>query len=285
MTEIEPSRVASSERIDRAEPLLFALLAASLSDQAVADSAKVSKPAIRAIRNVAKLAIESNDRAINDLIAVIADWNDTPTPEQFMLGQLPQVASEAAELDFISEVAPAAAEPSSSRQQNDRMNLLEGVSRDLSPSEMRDLAASLMKLADAIDQDWTPSMVRASYHWATKAGRIERNSIHLAKIAVRIRELSRRRERYLPSELLGEPCWQMLLELFIQFAGGAKVSTKSLCQISGCPDTTALRWADRLEESGLIKRSPSQADKRVTLVELTRNGVLAVGSALKELDC
>ncbi len=285
MTEIEPSRVASSERIDRAEPLLFALLAASLSDQAVADSAKVSKPAIRAIRNVAKLAIESNDRAINDLIAVIADWNDTPTPEQFMLGQLPQLASEAAELDFISEVAPPAAEPSSSRQQNDRMNLLEGVSRDLSPSEMRDLAASLMKLADAIDQDWTPSMVRASYHWATKAGRIERNSIHLAKIAVRIRELSRRRERYLPSELLGEPCWQMLLELFIQFAGGAKVSTKSLCQISGCPDTTALRWADRLEESGLIKRSPSQADKRVTLVELTRNGVLAVGSALKELDC
>jgi len=149
---------------------------------------------------------------------------------------------------------------------------------------MRDLAGSLMKLADAIDQDWTPSMVRASYNWATKAGRIERNSIHLAKIAVRIREFGRRRERYLPPELLGEPCWQMLLELFIQFAGGAKVSTKSLCLISGCPDTTALRLADRLEEFGLLKRSPSQADKRVTLVELTRKGVLSVGSALIELD-
>ncbi len=284
MLEIEPSRVISSERMDRAEPLLFALLAASLSDQAVADSAQISKPAIRAIRKVAKLAIETDDGAIDDLIAVIADWKDSHSPEQFMLGQLPQAASEAAEADLISEAAPPAAEPSSTGRQDDRMNLLEGVSRDLSPSEMRDLAASLMKLADAIDQDWTPSMVRASYNWATKAVRIERNSIHLAKIAVRIREFGRRRERYLPPELLGEPCWQMLLELFIQFAGGAKVSTKSLCLISGCPDTTALRLADRLEELDLIKRSPSQADKRVTLVELTRKGVLAVGSALIELD-
>ena len=77
----------------------------------------------------------------------------------------------------------------------------------------------------------------------------------------------------------------MLLELFIQFAGGAKVSTKSLSLISGSPDTTAHRLIDRLEDAGLIKRSTSTSDKRVTLVELTRKGVLAVGSALKALDC
>ncbi|AOL93928.1 DNA repair protein RadC [Porphyrobacter sp. LM 6] len=77
----------------------------------------------------------------------------------------------------------------------------------------------------------------------------------------------------------------MLIELFVQFAGGAKVSTKSLCIISGIPDTTALRLIDKLDEAGLIKRTSSQADKRVTLVELTREGVVAVGNALMDIDC
>jgi DNA-binding IclR family transcriptional regulator len=76
----------------------------------------------------------------------------------------------------------------------------------------------------------------------------------------------------------------MLLELFIQFAGGARVSTKCLVIASGAPDTTALRMIDRLVESGLVERAPSQTDKRVTLINLTREGVVAVGMVLTEAE-
>lgn len=181
------------------------------------------------------------------------------------------------------------ADPESTHGKNDEavmrgLSILEEMSSGLSPTEMRSLSQSLLKLADAMDQDWSPASSRTRYHWVTRAGRIERNAIELAKTAIRIQELGRRRERYIPAEMLGEPSWQMLLELFIQFAGGAKVSTKSLCIISGCPDTTALRQIDQLEAAGLAKRSQSQEDKRVTLVELTREGVIAVGSALNDIE-
>lgn len=167
---------------------------------------------------------------------------------------------------------------------DEQSTLLEKVSLGLSPEEMRDLSQSLLRLADAVDQDWSPEKVRSRYYWPSKARRIERNAIELAKRAVRIRELARRRERYIPREMLGEPSWQMLLELFIQFAGQAKVSTKSLCIISGCPDTTALRHIEQLEAAGFVQRSHSEEDRRVRFVELTREGAIAVGSALKDFE-
>lgn len=159
---------------------------------------------------------------------------------------------------------------------------LDMIAQQFSVGQMRQLASSLLKLADALDDDWSPADVRSTYHWLTQAGKIERRSLQLAQVAVQMRAAARRRNRYLSGEWFGEPAWEMLLELFIQFAGGARVSTKSLVIASGAPDTTALRIMERLETAGLIERSPSQTDKRVTLVTLTRQGVVAVGSVLME---
>jgi DNA-binding MarR family transcriptional regulator len=77
----------------------------------------------------------------------------------------------------------------------------------------------------------------------------------------------------------------MLLELFIQFAGGARVSVKSLVIASGAPETTAGRMLNRLESHGLVERKPSATDRRVMPVSLTSQGVIRVGSALKVADC
>jgi hypothetical protein len=162
--------------------------------------------------------------------------------------------------------------------------ILDQIACDFSPEQMRQLGESLMRLADSIDQKWTPQNVRATYHRLTTAGRIERNALSLAQVAMRLRRQSMLRIKHIPREFLGEPCWQMLLELFIQFAGGAKVSTKSLCISSGVPDTTALRMMEHLETAHLIERSASPIDRRVTLVTLTRQGVIAVGRALTEAD-
>lgn len=159
---------------------------------------------------------------------------------------------------------------------------LEAIAGQFSAAQMRQLGVALLKLADALDDNWSPEEVRSSYHWLTMAGKIERSSMRLAQVATSMRAAARRRTRHLSGEWFGEPAWEMLLELFIQFAGGARVSTKSLAIASGAPDTTALRIMDRLEAAALITRSPSQMDKRVTLVSLTREGVVAVGSLLME---
>jgi DNA-binding MarR family transcriptional regulator len=92
------------------------------------------------------------------------------------------------------------------------------------------------------------------------------------------------RNKYLPDAMLGEPTWNMLLELFCQFAGGASMSTKSLCIAAECPESTALRHIDRLEESGLIRRFRSPADGRVTLADLTKRGVVGIGRVLERVS-
>lgn len=161
---------------------------------------------------------------------------------------------------------------------------LDVIAEQMSAGQIRQMGSALLKLADALDDNWDPARVRASHHCLSQAGRIERNALRLAQVALRTRAAALRRGRHLSRDWFGEPAWEMLLELFIQFSGGARVSTKSLAIASGAPDTTALRIMDRLESARLIARSPSQTDKRVTLVSLTREGVVAVGSVLMEAE-
>lgn len=162
--------------------------------------------------------------------------------------------------------------------------MLDSIAQHFSPGQLRQLGTTLLKLADSLGDNWHPDQVSSNYHWLDDAGRIERQALRLAQVARRMRDVARRRLRHLSADWFGEPGWEMLLELFIQFAGGARVSTKSLAIASGAPDTTALRIMDRLEAASLIERLPSQADKRVTLVSLTRKGVVAVGSVLMEAE-
>jgi len=270
---------------NQTEYLLFRLVTSSAPDDVVAETAKVPVGAVRAVRQIAELAVHQKGFAFNSLVELIEDWQEAQSPDQFMLVNDSEAGRGGDEADLV--LYEQGENDSSSRPKKaiNRRVMLDDASRNLSPYDMRVLAGSLLKLADALDQDWSSDGVASQFHWITQAGRLERNSLELSKIALRVRELGKRRERFLPAELLGEPCWQMLLELFIQFAGGAKISTKSLCLISGSPDTTALRLIDKLEDAGLIKRSTPPTDKRVTLVELTRKGVVAVGGALKALDC
>ena len=285
MVEDESGEQYSLNFKDQTEYLLFSLISTSAPDEVVAETTKVPMAAIKAVRRIAEIAACQKGFDFNSLIEMIGDWQEAQDLDRFMLAKNGDVRGHGDEAKLVlngqGRICP------SNQPQNgaDRRAMLNDASRNLSVDDMRTLARSLIKLADALDQAWSPSRVASQFHWITHAGRLERNSLELSKVAMRVRELGKRRERFLPAELLGEPCWQMLLELFIQFAGGAKVSTKSLSLISGSPDTTAHRLIDRLEDAGLIKRSTSTSDKRVTLVELTRKGVLAVGSALKALDC
>jgi DNA-binding transcriptional ArsR family regulator len=160
-------------------------------------------------------------------------------------------------------------------------SLLDQMAAEASPRDMRNLATSLLQLADSLDQDWQGPPVRSIFRWPNAKTRIERNAVNLAMRAKVIYEYRRRRRGILPPELLGEPAWDMMLDLFMQYAGGAKVSVSSLCIASDAPPSTALRHIGLLEEGGLVIRSPSSSDKRMTFVELTDKAIVTMGSYLE----
>jgi DNA-binding transcriptional ArsR family regulator len=173
------------------------------------------------------------------------------------------------------------------RRQDDRRALLGSLSSSWRPRDIRELASSLLRLADSLEQAWVPpqgsSRPLALFRWRDKLPRIERNAANLAVRAKVEYERRRCRKEHIPQALLGEPAWDMLLDLFMQYAGGAKVSTTSLCIASDSAPSTALRHIAQLEEAGLVTRNPSAHDRRITFVELTEQGVLAVGAWLEEV--
>lgn len=165
----------------------------------------------------------------------------------------------------------------------ERQELVSRLADKWRPQDMRELAGTLMRLADSLDQEWSGSNSRSIFRWPGALSRIERNAMNLALKAQVLTHQRARRAAHVPPSLLGEPAWDMLLDLFMQFAGGAKVSTTSLCLSSRVPASTALRHIGQLEEHGLVRRSASAFDRRVTFVELTDRGVLAIGSYLEQV--
>ena len=165
---------------------------------------------------------------------------------------------------------------------SDRNGLIAQLARDWNTRQIRDFAATLLRLADSLDQDWDGRNVRSVFRWPSTLSRIERNSANLATKARVIAAQRERRLEFVDGDLLGEPAWDMLLDLFMQYAGGAKVSTTSLCIASRVPTSTALRYITLLEDKDYITRTPSYHDRRVTLVSLNDAGVLAVGRYLEQ---
>lgn len=164
----------------------------------------------------------------------------------------------------------------------ERQDLIDRLASEWKPEEIRHLAATLLRLADSLDQDWDSANQHSIFRWPSHLARIERNAANLAVKARIISEQRDQRRQFIGSELLGEPAWDMLLDLFMQYAGGAKVSTTSLCIASRVPGSTALRYISLLEQAGLVARSQSDFDRRVTFVGLTEAGVLAVGKYLEQ---
>ena len=75
---------------------------------------------------------------------------------------------------------------------------------------------------------------------------------------------------------LGEPGWDMLLDLFIAHQEGRAIRITSACIGSGAPPTTALRMLGQLEQSALVERHPELNDRRSNLVTLTPHAITLV---------
>ena len=94
----------------------------------------------------------------------------------------------------------------------------------------------------------------------------------LRRLARKIYEARRMRDRVLDSDLFGEPAWDMLLAVYHLPPLGEMLTVSGLCCCAGVPHTTAHRWQNTLMTEGLIERGPHETDGRMQFVRLTERG-------------
>lgn len=103
------------------------------------------------------------------------------------------------------------------------------------------------------------------------------SEIALRDVAGKLAAARKNRQRSLSQDLLGEPAWDILLELFTQ---RHPQSMKSIGIGAGVPLTTTLRWIGLLEQQGLLTQQADPHDARRTLVSLTDKGRANVADAV-----
>ncbi len=136
--------------------------------------------------------------------------------------------------------------------------------------ELRNLAAQILQVADDLEREQiygdAPDRGRRKNYLSNWDGSDTDYVILRASEMYRSR---RRRKRFFPPELFGEPAWDLLLDLFIARLHNKRVSITSACYAADVPATTALRWLGILADRNLIERFDSKTDHRVTWVRLS----------------
>jgi hypothetical protein len=105
-------------------------------------------------------------------------------------------------------------------------------------------------------------------------------SAELLAFARGLERARQERVRFMPAQLFGEPGWALLIDLFIAHHEGRVVNTSGACFGANLPQTTGLRWLDKLDAAGLIARRPHPQDTRFVLVELTAIGLARMTATL-----
>ena len=108
-----------------------------------------------------------------------------------------------------------------------------------------------------------------------------KKELRRVKSALRAQKMQR---KMFGTELVANPCWDMLLDLYEKMLLNRSVSVSSLALASGVPVTTALRRMGKLEEMGLVRRGKDLADARRVFVELTDVGIDQLGQYLESID-
>lgn len=123
--------------------------------------------------------------------------------------------------------------------------------------QVADMAQGLAALADRlVVQPATPS----------DPGLSESDCIAYLEVQFHIRRL---RSRHLPGLALGEPAWDMLLDLAVAHYWRRETSVTSLCIAADVPSTTALRWINSMTKAGLIVRRPCHRDGRRSFLAIS----------------
>ncbi len=109
------------------------------------------------------------------------------------------------------------------------------------------------------------------------AGTLNRSAI-TARVIQMLCEIRQDRARFLPRKLLGEPGWDILLQLYAAHLDGQRMTITELTRSSGIAATTVLRWLKILGDEGLLWRTEDPFDMRRVFVSLSPPGEQALGA-------
>lgn len=98
----------------------------------------------------------------------------------------------------------------------------------------------------------------------------------LARRAQHAIEARRKRREILGADLAAEPCWEILLTLYANWAKDTKISVTDLSYESGIPVATVVRWLAVLVQRGFVCRDTDPTDARRIWLRLTRTAVASL---------
>ena len=122
--------------------------------------------------------------------------------------------------------------------------------------QVADMAQGLAALADKLVGQ--PEL--------TESDVAEADCIAFLEGQFRIRRL---RARHLAGLSLGEPAWDILLDLAVAQYWRRETSVTSLCIAADVPSTTALRWISSMTKEGVIVRRACQRDGRRSFLAIS----------------
>ena len=94
----------------------------------------------------------------------------------------------------------------------------------------------------------------------------------------------RRRPKFLAGIKLGEPCWDMILDLYVAHRENREIDVSSFCLASGVAPTTALRYVDLLVDDGYIAREEDLQDGRRAFIRIKEKLQSAIEAWLDQAD-
>jgi DNA-binding MarR family transcriptional regulator len=128
--------------------------------------------------------------------------------------------------------------------------------------DVRALAHQLLSWADHLSE--RPDLARQ----LTEEGRQDA----VLGLATALREARRLRAVIFAGISLGNPNWDVMLDLFIQEMNGYRTSLDHLALTGDLPAPTVYDSVDQLDRLGLLERSPDRFDTRVYWLTLTPAG-------------
>ena len=130
------------------------------------------------------------------------------------------------------------------------------------PGDVRALAHQLLTWADHLSDRLDP---------VRELTEEDRHDLMLG-LAMALREARRLRAAIFSGVALGNPNWDVLLDLFIQEMNGFRTSLDHLALTGDLPAATVYESVDALAKLGLLERSPDRFDNRVAWLSLTAAG-------------
>ena len=121
-----------------------------------------------------------------------------------------------------------------------------------------------------------PEFLMQTQHTAGDLELGAKNNIQMNSLYTEI-NFRKQRNKIFDPKLFGEPAWDILLDLFSDYLENDLSSVSSVCIAGQCPQSTALRYLDKLKLSGLIKRKRDYIDCRRIYVSLTSDGIHKMG--------